>query len=333
MLGFCSSPRFTEHDTGLHHPEQPERIKAVWTALCRAGFLNSPNPFPDYPVEFGDLPRAKQPMVELEFGMANEKWLSAVHTQAHIDLVKRLSLEGNGVLDQGDTPVSKGSYEIALLAVGGVLRGCDAVMKGQVRRSFAAIRPPGHHAEPDRTTGFCFFCNAAIAAKYVQQVYGVNRVAIVDFDVHHGNGTQACFSDDPSVFFVSLHQNPRTCFPGTGFDWEIGVGRGRGATLNLTFNAGEGDVEYMKVVDTRLVPQLDEFRPEVVILSAGFDAHKDDPMAQIELTEEGFELMTRSLAALADQHAGGRVISILEGGYNMRALGRSVVRHMIGLGG
>jgi acetoin utilization deacetylase AcuC-like enzyme len=179
--------------------------------------------------------------------------------------------------------------------------------------------------------GFCLFSNVAIAARYLQQTYALSRIAIVDFDVHHGNGTQAAFDNDPGVYFVSLHENPRICYPGSGYEWEIGIGPGRGYTLNIPFDAGADDAEYIRVMDTVVLPELEEYRPEFVLISAGFDAHREDPLAQIELSDEAFELMTRSLCALADRHCNGRVVSALEGGYNLRALGRSVVRHLIGM--
>jgi acetoin utilization deacetylase AcuC-like enzyme len=179
--------------------------------------------------------------------------------------------------------------------------------------------------------GFCLFSNIAIAARYIQQTYSIERIAIVDFDVHHGNGTQAAFEPDPSVLFISLHQHPRTCYPGSGYDWEIGTGRGRGFTLNLPFAPGAGDDEYLATFANVVIPRLDEFNPQVILVSAGFDAHADDPLAQIELSESCYQTMTEQLVAVANRHCDGRVISTLEGGYNLRALGRSVVRHLIGL--
>lgn len=179
--------------------------------------------------------------------------------------------------------------------------------------------------------GFCLFSNIAIAARHLQRNHGVGRVAIVDFDVHHGNGTQACFEDDPSVLFISLHQHPRTCYPGTGYDYERGTGPGEGYTINIPFRPGCDDADYLAAMDERVVPELDKFKPEVLLISAGFDAHREDPLAQMELSESCFEDMTRRLVAVADQHCGGRVVSTLEGGYNLRALGRSVVRHLVGL--
>jgi acetoin utilization deacetylase AcuC-like enzyme len=181
--------------------------------------------------------------------------------------------------------------------------------------------------------GFCLFANAAITARYLQKKYHLSKIGIVDFDVHHGNGTQAFVSDDPTIFFASIHQHPRISYPGSGFEWDIGMGKGRGYTLNIPLEAHLGDGEYLRVMDERVIPQLDEFAPEALILSAGFDAHRDDPLAGEEVSELGFELMTRSLCAVADRHCGGRVISLLEGGYDLVALGRSVVSHIRGLQG
>ena len=176
--------------------------------------------------------------------------------------------------------------------------------------------------------GFCLFNNIAIAARYLQRNYDIHHLAIVDFDVHHGNGTQAVFEDDPSVLFISIHQHPKTCYPGTGLDWETGEGPGRGTTLNIPMDPGSGDAEYIAQFETKVIPKLDHFRPEILLISAGFDAHADDPLAQMDLTEDGFEAITRMLVDAANTHCRGRIISTLEGGYNLVALGRSVVRHL-----
>ena len=330
MLAFSTSPRFVEHQTGPQHPERPDRIRAVFTAVRQAGLIDSPNPFADFDCDLALHPVGGPTLLELTPQPADEKWLTTIHTPRMIESIKRICAAGGGMLDD-DTPVCPCSYEIALLSLGSLLGCCDAVMNGQARRAFSAARPPGHHAEPDRPMGFCLFANVAIATKYLQQQYGVSKIAIVDFDVHHGNGTQACLENDPSTLFISMHQHPRTCYPGSGFEWETGTGPGHGYTINLSFQPGADDADYLRVMETRVIPELDAFRPEVLLISAGFDAHRDDPLADINLSEDGFEMMTRQLVAVAEKHCAGRVISALEGGYNLRALGRSVVRHLVGM--
>jgi acetoin utilization deacetylase AcuC-like enzyme len=332
MIGFCSSSRFVEHRTSPTHPERPDRIRAIHAAVRAAGMIDSPTPFPDFRIDLGQMPKNNIKLADLgEPTPADDKWLRTVHSAHHIERVRHVCSVGGGVLDQGDTPVGPTSCEIALLAVGALLGCCDAVIQRRIQRAFAAVRPPGHHAEPDRAMGFCLFSNVAIAARYIQQAHGVAKVAIVDFDVHHGNGTQAAFEDDPSVLFISLHQDPRTCYPGTGYAWEVGEGAGRGFMLNIPMPPGAGDGEYADAFDSKVLPALDKFRPDVLLISAGFDAHRDDPLAQIELSEEAFERMTRMLVQAANVHCGGRVVSTLEGGYNLRALGRSALRHLMGL--
>ena len=331
MVGFCSSPQFIEHDTGPHHPERPDRIRAIYRALHDTRLLRSADPFPDFRPDFGLHPIDVPPLVELSPTPADERWLLTVHPQQHVDRVKHLCAHG-AVMDQGDTPTEPRSFETARLAVGAVLSACDAVMNGTVKRAFAAVRPPGHHAEPLRAMGFCLFSNVAIAARYLQQAHGLQHVAIVDFDVHHGNGTQAAVEDDPSILFISLHQHPSTCYPGSGFEWEVGDGPGRGYTMNIPFDPASGDQDYLRVIKSRVVPKLKAFGPQALLISAGFDGHRDDPLAQMELSEDGFEQMTSMLIETADRLCDGRVVSVLEGGYNLRALGRSVVRHLVALG-
>jgi acetoin utilization deacetylase AcuC-like enzyme len=331
MVGFCTSPHLIEHLTGPNHPERPDRIRAICLAVRRAGLIDSPNPFPDFDLDLQLSPVGGSKLLELTPEPADEKWIKLVHQQDHIDLVKRVCAAGGGVLDLGDTVVGPASFEIALLAAGAVLRCCDAVMAGQVSRAFAAVRPPGHHAEPQRPMGFCLVNNIAVAARYLQHQHGVEKLAIVDFDVHHGNGTQAVFEADPSVLFISLHEHPRTLYPGTGYDWETGEGLGRGATLNIPLMPGSGEEQYLQAIQSLVLPRLDEFKPSVLLLSAGFDAHHDDMLAHIDLSEESFFKITRLLGQAADMHCGGRIISTLEGGYNLRALGRSVVQHLLAL--
>jgi acetoin utilization deacetylase AcuC-like enzyme len=332
MTGICSSPRFADHRTGPHHPERPDRIRAILRAVREAGMLDSPDPFPDFAIDLGLKRSDDARLVELDPPEPAElKWVELVHPPKQVERIKHLCDVGGGVLDQGDTAVGKESFDVARLGVGALLRCCDAVMNGTVKRAFAAVRPPGHHAEPDRAMGFCLLSNIAIAARYLQQQHGLEKIGIVDFDVHHGNGTQAVFEADRSVFFISLHQDPRTCYPGTGYAHETGTGPGEGFTLNLPMPPAADDTQYLKAFDERVLPTLDAFKPQAVLISAGFDAHRDDPLAQVNLSEECFETMTRELVRLADQRCNGRVISVLEGGYHLRALGRSVVRHLRGI--
>ncbi len=329
MVGFCTSPLYMRHDPGLHHPERPNRLQAIMAAVREAGLVLSPNPLPFEELNFGFAARARacEPLVELTPRPATVEEVCLVHPLRHVQRVQQRSQSG-GLMDEGDTPVGPGSYDAAMLAVGGVLTCCDAVISGQVRRAFAAIRPPGHHAHANESSGFCLFSNIAIAARYLQQVHGLERIAIVDFDVHHGNGTQSVFQADPSVLFVSLHQNPVCHYPGSGFIWEIGVGPGKGTTLNIPLTDRADDKEYLQAIDEKVIPAVDRFRPEAILVSAGFDAHKDDPLADMRVTEDGYAAITRRLVDLAEQHCAGRVISALEGGYNLIALGRSVVAHL-----
>jgi acetoin utilization deacetylase AcuC-like enzyme len=329
-VGFCSSPHFVDHLTGPHHPERPDRIRAIHRAVRVAGMVDSPDPFPSFSIDFGPLD-AGMKLTELPPRRAEEQWLLTVHTRRLVDYVHHVCEIGGGILDHGDTPVSPDSYDVALYSLGSLMSCCDAVMEGRVPRAFSAARPPGHHAEPDRSMGFCLFSNVAIATRYLQRKHGVGKVAIVDFDVHHGNGTQACLEDDPSKLFISLHQHPRTCYPGSGYEHETGVGPGEGYTINIPFPPGRTDADYLAALHETVLPRIDQFKPDFLLISAGFDAHLEDPLAQMELSEEGYERMTRLLTDAAKRHCAGRVVSALEGGYNLRALGRSVVRHLIGM--
>jgi acetoin utilization deacetylase AcuC-like enzyme len=225
--------------------------------------------------------------------------------------------------------MSVGSLSAAYLAAGGALAAADAIVAGSVEHVFCAVRPPGHHAERDHAMGFCLFNNVAIAARYLQRRHAMARVLVVDWDVHHGNGTQHTFDDDPSVLFFSTHQYPY--YPGTGRGTEAGVGRGAGATINVPMKAGQGDDAYREVFQKVLMPAADAFQPDFVIVSAGFDAHKDDPLAGMGLTEEGYADLTRMVVSIARRHSQGRVLSCLEGGYNLHALSASVERHVVAL--
>lgn len=228
--------------------------------------------------------------------------------------------------DCPDTFVGPESYNIALLAAGGALRLIDAVFRGEARNGFGLLRPPGHHAERDRAMGFCIFNNAAVGARYAQKEYKIKRVLIVDWDVHHGNGTQHIFENDPDVFYFSTHQYPY--YPGTGHVWEKGTEKGVGKTLNLPFPGGTGEPSYLKAFEEVFMPQAFAFKPELILISAGFDAHKEDPLAGLNLTEHAYSFMTKRLKVLARECAKERIVSVLEGGYNLDALARSVEAHL-----
>ena len=217
---------------------------------------------------------------------------------------------------------------IAALAAGGVLRATEAVVRGEVRNAFCAVRPPGHHAEADRSMGFCLFANAALAAEAAIADHGLERVAVVDFDVHHGNGTQHLLEHRPDVLFVSVHQHPDDCYPGTGYAREVGTGRGVGFTLNVPLPPGGGDAAYAAAFAEQIVPKLDAFAPQLVVVSAGFDAAAADPLAQMKVSTAGFAAMSGALLGVAERHADGRLVSVLEGGYDLAALSAGVGVHV-----
>ena len=304
--GLVYHPAYLEHDMGAGHPESPHRLRAIMQRLEQSGTMAR--------------------LTRIEPRKAEDEWITQVHTPSYVASLKRHApLSGRVSLDP-DTSMSPGSLTAAYLAAGGVLAGVDAIMAGQVDHVFCAVRPPGHHAEAGRAMGFCLFNNVAIAVRYVQKQYGLSRVLIVDWDVHHGNGTQHSFEDDPSVLFFSTHQYPH--YPGTGREDERGQGAGEGFTINVPMEAGEDDEAYHAIFLKALVPAADAFKPEFVIISAGFDAHKDDPLASMGLTEAGYADLTGIVVGIATRHAKGRILSSLEGGYNLAALAASVDAHI-----
>ncbi|MCP9472310.1 MAG: histone deacetylase [Nitrospira sp.] len=304
--GFVYHPAYLDHDMGPGHPESPNRLRAIVQQLEQSGTLAR--------------------LTKIEPRRAEDEWITQVHTPGYVASLNRYAPASGRVSLDPDTSMSPGSLTAAYLAAGGALAAADAIMAKQVDRTFCAVRPPGHHAEAGRAMGFCLFNNVAIAARYVQKRYGLTRVLIVDWDVHHGNGTQHSFEDDPSILFFSTHQYPH--YPGTGRETERGKGAGEGFTINVPMEAGEGDDEYRTVFRRVLVPAADDFKPEFVIISAGFDAHRDDPLAGMALTEEGYADLTDIVAGIAKRHAQGRILSSLEGGYNLRALAASVEAHV-----
>jgi len=290
------------HDPGEGHPECPDRLRAVLRALD-AG-------------EFTELIRAEAPLATVE-------QLLRVHPAGYVDAIIGIRPEGEErVALDGDTLMSAGSAEAALRAAGAAVAAVDAVCSGEVRRVFCATRPPGHHAEPNRPMGFCLFANAAVAARHAQAAHGLTRVAVVDFDVHHGNGTQACFEAEATLFFASSHQWP--CYPGTGDVQETGVGN----IFNATLPPGADGAAFRAAWQDTLLPALDSFAPDLIVVSAGFDAHASDPLAQLRVREADFAWLTEKLCAVADLHCGGRLVSLLEGGYDLEALALSTAAHV-----
>ncbi len=295
-------PACMAHEPGLYHPERPARLEAIMAAL-------------DDP-DFADLERRKAPVAELaQVARAH----SAGYVSRILDAVPDRGLE---MLD-GDTVLSPGSGEAALRAAGAVVMAVDAVMAGEADNAFCAVRPPGHHAEPDQPMGFCLFNNAALAALHACEHHGLARSAVVDFDVHHGNGTQACFWDSDRVFFASSHQMP--LYPGSGASGE----RGRNANiLNVPLNPGDGSAAFRLAWSQRILPALKDFAPEFIVISAGFDAHKNDPLANLALETADYHWVTAEIVQLAADCAKGRVVSTLEGGYDLEALAVSAAAHV-----
>ena len=293
-------PDFLKHQPGHVHPERPERLK-VLLDLTRGLHGSELQILPPRP--------------------ATKEEVSSCHSSEYIDLVRSTSEINRYALD-GDTVTCADSFGIALLAVGGFLRLLDSISAFDFRNGFALVRPPGHHATRDRAMGFCLFNTVAIGAQYLKRLYGARRILIMDWDVHHGNGTQDTFYQDPSVLYISTHQYPY--YPGTGAIEEVGNGKGEGYTVNIPLPAGCGDEEYLRVFKEIVIPIADKYQPEWVLVSAGFDPHQHDPLGGMRVTEKGFGIMASMLLELAQKHAAGKIAFLLEGGYNIEALRNSV---------
>lgn len=306
--GFLYDVRYLSHKTGGYHPEIPDRLPSIYRGIEEAGLL----------------PR----LTLLKGREAEIKYIELVHDRSYIERFKAACRSGQSEFDSPDNQMCSDTYETALLAVGGVLDMVRRVMEGELDNGFCAVRPPGHHAEINKAMGFCYFNNVAIAARYLQNRWGFHRVGIVDFDVHHGNGTQHIFEDDPSVFYYSIHEHPSFSYPGTGREFEKGKDFGYGYTKNSPVLPGQGDEEYKRLIQRDLLPAFAEFKPEVILVSAGFDAHRDDDMSDIKLSTEGFSWIMQQVVDMAASYAKGRVVSVLEGGYCLARLPELAKNHI-----
>ncbi len=306
--GFYTNPIFLEHDTGSH-PENASRLKSILDKLESEDLIGK--------------------FILDQGRMASSSEIKMLHTQELISEFQFAFERGAKILHTQDCIISKQTYNASLYAVGSALDAALEVAEGRLDNAFCAVRPPGHHAEFDSAMGFCFFNNIALVAEFLSKMMGFKRVLIIDFDVHHGNGTQHFFEERSDIFYVSMHQDPRTCFPGTGFKSERGIGVGRGYTLNVPLLPGIGDTEYLQNFSINVKPKLEEYNPDFILISAGFDAHRDDPLASLNLTELSFRELSFQLKHLAEKTAGGRILSLLEGGYNLNALSSCVIEHLL----
>ena len=298
---------YLDHLTPPGHPERPERLRAIAQVLSGERFAN--------------LSRNEAPEGNLDAVML-------CHGEHYVTELRHIAPTNGIMYIDGDTSMSPGTWEAVMRGVGGALAATDAVMSGAHTNAFVAVRPPGHHAEANRPMGFCFFDNAAIAARYAQRKYGIERAAVVDFDVHHGNGTQDIFWADPTVMYCSSHQMP--LFPGTGASGERGE---HDTIVNAPLASEDGSAKFRAAFEDLILPRLEKFSPELVVISAGFDAHYRDPLASLNVTAEDFGWLTRKLMDVADAKAGGRVVSLLEGGYDLQGLKESVAAHVTALMG
>ncbi len=307
------TPRYLDHKTGLGHPESPARLRVIMRKLNESALF-----------ETGKCSLVKP-------NVANIKDVELVHEIDYIQLVQRVCASGGGLLDLGDTVVSSESFEVALLAVGGAMKAVDLVMAGKFRNAFALVRPPGHHAGPDYALGFCVFNNTAIAAAHLLRHFNLERILVLDVDAHHGNGTQEIFYDSGNVLYVSLHQDPIE-FPGTGFVDEVGEGKGLGYTVNIPFPFRINDQIYFKAFNQIVVPIIQQYKPQFILVSAGFDNHYTDPVASLSLSASSYGKIFGKIMELASNFCAGKLVAILEGGYSLRFLGRmavSVIARMV----
>jgi acetoin utilization deacetylase AcuC-like enzyme len=307
MTLLFTDPLFQNHLTGEHHPECPSRLRAITQQLTATGVA--------------------QRCTAADYTPLTEEAVARVHSARQVQTIKRLAANGGGQVD-GDTPVCPDSFEVALAAAGACVAAVDAVLKGPERNALCLVRPPGHHATPVRSMGFCLFNNVALAANHARSVHQLSRVLIVDWDVHHGNGTQDIFSADPEIAFFSIHRFGQGFYPGTGAENETGHGKGAGRIFNAPVRFGTSRKDYHAKFNHFLEKAADLVKPELVLLSAGFDAHALDPIGSLGLEIEDFVTMTQQVLAVARTHAQGRLVSCLEGGYNLEVLAQAVQAHL-----
>ncbi|BEI38499.1 MAG: histone deacetylase family protein [Burkholderiaceae bacterium] len=296
---YISHPDFMKHEMGRHHPECPERIAAIEDQLIQS--------------------RLDAHLKRIDPPLASEADITRVHSEDHLAFVKSKAPSSGYSMIDGDTIMNPATWTVSLRAAGAAIAAVDAVMQGEVNNAFCAIRPPGHHAEPHRSMGFCVFNNVAIATRYAIETYGLDRVAVIDFDVHHGNGTEAAFINDPHVLMCSFFQHP--FYPYSGLD-------GGDNMVNVPLPASTNGKVVREMISQTWIPRLHEFKPQLIIISAGFDAHREDDLGQMGLVEDDYVWMTKQLMEIANQYCEGKIVSCLEGGYNLSALGRSVAAHL-----
>ncbi|QDT35938.1 histone deacetylase family protein [Stratiformator vulcanicus] len=324
-IAYFGGDDFRRHRTEPH-VEQPDRIAAIEQAIAAAGLIRTPS---DETRSVSD-PATDITLVPEPLRHATVDELSAVHDRDYVEAIRTVAAEGGGRLDP-DTVMSGDSFDVACLAAGSAIAAVDCVLDGPMRRAACAVRPPGHHARPAAAMGFCLFNTAAVAARHAVRTRGCQRVLIVDWDVHHGNGTQEIFYADPGVVFTSLHRSP--FYPGTGDFDETGTGRGLGTTLNVPLPFGISRERYRSEFEQVIERAIDAGQPDLILISAGFDAHRDDPIGSLGLTTEDFAELTRIVADAAGGHCNGRIVSLLEGGYHLQRLGESYIAHLRALVG
>ena len=308
VTGLAQDQRFQRHLTGPGHPERPERLAHIASVLHERGLDEACKRIEVQPIDM--------------------RLVLRIHEQAYLERLERACSDGLTYADVPDSGICPESFEIARLAAGALINAVDEVMAGRLDNAFCPVRPPGHHAERRMSMGFCLLNNIAIAARHLLDDHGLQRVLILDWDVHHGNATQHTFEEDPRLLFISLHGHPNFVYPGTGHDHERGRGPGEGLTINLPMVPGSGDDEYRRAFDDAVAPAIERFDPQFVLVSAGFDAHHLDPLAPLELETESFGWMTDAIVAAAKKHCQGRLVCTLEGGYDLNALGDSVSLHL-----